>query len=449
MSARRIVFRSLVLRACALFLFVGPLCCGSAFAQADEDPAHCDGVTAGGQIRFQGRTLLETPDIRAPELRLANVLVSSRCWNRADSVLAAYAQAKPGDHRIFFVYARIAWIWGNRPRAEAMARSQVQSHPDFTSMKVLLASMAVEDGQFAVAGRLLDEIQAKQPADLWAYIDRLRIEAALTPTPKLGETLRAIATDARFPPSARAQAADTVRFVPDPTNRRDDEIFDAQMADPVLANDCRLALKAQEQLDVRGDADGTVALLERYIGRNMKCFGTPRVRTILAQAYLTQAAAVAPTPTEATTPLYDKARAVLQDDFTPLALWLAVRPAATSRLRGYLGRYVDFAADDGTDASILCTAISALNATMVTLALDHGAAVDQSCDGRTVVDSVLLMATTGRAPERQAVLRALLEHGASSEGAIAFCSSPANGDCRAVLLPILQKYPGGKPITKT
>jgi hypothetical protein len=325
-----------------------------------------------------------------------------------------------------------------------MVRSQIQAHPKFTSMKVLLASMQIDDGNLAEAARLLDEIQAAQPTDLWAYIHRLRIEALVTPTPELAATLRAMATDSRFPPSARGQALQTLRTLPDPSGRRDDEMFAATMEDPVLATDCRLARKAQELLEIRDDAAGAAALLEKYIDRNAKCYATQHVRTVLAQAYLTQAAALSPVPNDRTRRLYDQARAVLKDDFTPLADWLALRTTATQLLKGYLLEYTDFRRHDGTGESLLCRSIAALNVTMVELALEHGARVEQSCNGMTLVDRVLSMATSDRAAERQGVLRALLTHGAPVEG-LDSCASPANGDCRDVLLPILKEFAGRKP----
>jgi hypothetical protein len=44
--------------------------------------------------------------------------------------------------------------------------------------------------------------------------------------------------------------------------------------------------------------------------------------------------------------------------------------------------------------------------------------------------------------------RALLEHGAEVEG-LEFCASPANGDCRVALLPILDEYARRPRVTRT
>jgi hypothetical protein len=165
------------------------------------------------------------------------------------------------------------------------------------------------------------------------------------------------------------------------------------------------------------------------------------VRTVLAQAYLTQAAALSPVPDDRTRRLYDQARAVLQDDFTPLADWLTFRPKATARLKGYLVQYADFRRYDGTNQSLVCKSITALNVAMLELALDHGASVDQTCEGASVVKRLLFMATGDHDVERQGVLRALLKHGATAEG-FEICASPDNGDCRDVLLPILEEYRG-------
>lgn len=419
-----------------------------ASAGAATPPAEvCARVKGSEAVRFLGRELLETPDIEAPELRRANALVSARCFDEAGAALEAHVALHPDDDRASFVSARMAWIFGQRMRAEGLAVGALQRRPDFTSMKVLIASMRIDDGEYGEAERLLGEVVAAQPKDLRAYLGRLRIEAARAPSPELGEMLRRIAKDPAFPPAARLQAEYTAGRLPSSGWAESDAIFESAMQDPVLADDCRLARQAENLMELRNDPAAAAALLERYVGRNPTCYATPRVRTLLAEAHLLQAAAIAPRPSPDSQSHYDRARAALGDDFTLLAQRLAWRPQLAHVLP-YVGGRFDPGARDAQGNTVLCAAVHALNVAMVAHALAHGGDAAAQCGRESPVSLVVLMATSSRVAERQAVLRALLEHGAPAER-MEYCASPSNGDCRTVLLPILQEYAGRAASVRT
>jgi hypothetical protein len=76
---------------------------------------------------------------------------------------------------------------------------------------------------------------------------------------------------------------------------------------------------------------------------------------------------------------------------------------------------------------------------MVREELDNRADPNGTCDGKSLVMSVLLKATNQHVSERQDILRWLLVRGARVEG-LEFCASHDNGDCAQVLLPILQEF---------
>ena len=65
----------------------------------------CADVTASGRIPLKDRVLVETPDIDAPELRLANALVSARCFDNVQPLLEKDTADHPDDYREYFVDA--------------------------------------------------------------------------------------------------------------------------------------------------------------------------------------------------------------------------------------------------------------------------------------------------------------------------------------------------------
>ena len=71
--------------------------------------------------------------------------------------------------------------------------------------------------------------------------------------------------------------------------------------------------------------------------------------------------------------------------------------------------------------------------------LDAGADPNGRCRDESLVGSLVFMAERRRKEERREILRALLEHGAPVTN-IDGCRSRDLGDCREVLLPLLEKY---------
>jgi hypothetical protein len=422
----------------------------SAPATRAAEPAgggRCAAVKAGGPIRAATRKLLETPDIRAPELRRANALLSARCFEQVDEVLQAYASAHPDDYRIFFIHARYAWITDQRSRAEAMATTATHQHPDFTSMKVLLASMAIDDHDYVRAQRLLDQVEAAHPDDLWAYLDRLRIEADVMPSPKLARALRDIVANPDFPPNARQQAADIAGNLRGTTPAERDVLFTLQMEDGATADDCVLARHAIERIEFRGDPKGGAAELEHYLERSQFCLATPLIRTVLAEAYLLQAAGPPSSPPEIVERLRNQALAVLQGDLTPLAERVALR-TNLSAVIPLLGNDYDLSDVDDVGRTLLCTAVVTLNAPMVEAVLARGADPSAPCEGRSPVGYLVLDLSTAHVTERQQIVRRLLEHGAAPEG-IETCSKPEHVACKNVLLPVLQEFANRRPAVRS
>jgi hypothetical protein len=409
--------------------------------------SHCKAVKDAGLIVFRGRQLIETPDITEPELRRANVAISTRCFELSDSLLQTFAATHPDNYHVFFLHARFMWVNGNRERAEAIANNVLRGHPEFTSAKVLLASMAIDDHDYKRADQLLDEIERRQPTDLWAYIDRLRVDAQLTPSSKTLDVLRSIISDARFPPNARQQAAITARYeMPGLTQDMRDAIFDQQMATNSPNADCVLASQAESVIELRQDPVAGAKLIEKYLRKDDDCVATPLVRTLLAEAYLWQAAKLAAMPTAANQDLIKKAGDALDGDFNPVAQRFAFRPFLAP-VWPLIKDSINIEQPDDNGLTVLCNSVLATNVAAVTAALDAGANPNAHCDDRSQVQHILFKATQEKVTERQQVLHVLLERGAKVEG-LEFCASRNNGDCYQVLLPILQEFERQRAATR-
>ena len=162
------------------------------------------------------------------------------------------------------------------------------------------------------------------------------------------------------------------------------------------------------------------------------------MHTLLAEAYLWQASKIAPTPVPANAALIGKAKKTLRGDLTSVAHRASFRPFLNP-LFPLLKGAVDLRQTDENGYTVLCNAVMALNAPAVEAVLDQGADLSAPCNDYSPVHGVLFTATSEKVRERQAVLRVLLEHGAPVEG-LEFCASRDNGDCRDVLLPLLQEF---------
>jgi hypothetical protein len=64
-----------------------------------DDPVRCASVGSGSPIKFQGRTLIETPDL-PPELRQVNALVTVNCLHLAQHLQEAFVAAHPDDYQV-------------------------------------------------------------------------------------------------------------------------------------------------------------------------------------------------------------------------------------------------------------------------------------------------------------------------------------------------------------
>jgi len=407
-----------------------------AFSASDDD-IHCAGVKPGEKFEFQGHTLLETPDIEEPELRLINALITEQCFVQAAQLMDRFVKANPDNYHVFFVRARFHWVTRGQADAHLIVENALRLRPDFSSMKILLASMDIEDGNLPDASKLLKEVEAVHPEDLWLFMDRLRIEAEVTPTPDTTKTLTVIIADMHFPASARRQAMQTAQYQRGLSVDQRDEVFTAGM-DAGAGKDCELATQAVDLIEFRGDPAGGAKLIEKYFRKNGECLATPEVRTLLAEAYLLEAAKIAPQPTRKTATLVKQAKEALGDDFMPLAQRVAIRPQLAALLP-YLKGTVDVRETDDNGHTLICSAVIGANPAMVDAQLSEGADPNGRCEHESLVGHMLLTAASSQIKERQTILRSLLERGGRVE-LLKSCGDPHLGTCYTNFYPILKEF---------
>jgi hypothetical protein len=422
---------------------------GSALAEPEgaalrlDDAERCPTIEAGQPIPFEGRTLVETPDL-PPELRLVNALVTGNCVKRAEQVENEFLAAHPNDFRVSFINARVAWMVGDAPKAKVIGDLILRQHPDFSSMLVLMASLAVFEKDYERAQKMLDRIDALQPNDLWAFVDHLCVEAELIPTRQTFERARALILDSNFPAGARQNVYNAARYMQGLTDGDRDELFASMMGKKDTAKDCILEKQALEAIEIRHDPEKGARIIEENLRTSGACVATPVVRALLAEAYLLEAAKIAPRPTARNAKLVREAKEAMGGDLTALARRAAARPGLLDPIIPFLKGSVQSRgpeSDELGEPSAICMAIASFNPVMVKEELKNGANPNGKCSDfdLTLVRRLLFMAANDHVPERQAILRLLLEHGARVEG-LDFCSKRESGDCSQTLAPILQEF---------
>ena len=307
-------------------------------------------------------------------------------------------------------------------------------------MKILLASIYLEDKKFEDAAKLLDEVEKVHPEDLWLYMDRLRIEAAVVPTPDTVKTLSAIIADTHFPPSARGQALNTAKYeiALNVSDAQSEEMFEQAMSSGSVNNDCALADQARDVIEFRGDSAAGIRLIEKHLRTSGECEGTLLVRTLLAEAYLLEAAKISPAPGPANATLTRQAKEAMGGDLTPIVDRVPMR-LFLAPILPFLNEFMDVRSVDGNGDSLICQAIAFNNTAMVKALLARGADPNGRCEHDSLVMSLLLRPTRDKIPEHQLILRSRLERGARVEW-LKECASPDNGNCSTAYLPILKEF---------
>jgi tetratricopeptide (TPR) repeat protein len=412
-------------------------------ARAQVDPlelARCDKVTVSAPVNFQGRTLKEIPDISEPELRLVNQLLSSGCNRRAQGMFVSFLETHPDNFHVKYHEARREWMADGDEEARRMLEEVLERHPDFNSARVLLASMLLrEEDQRERGLQLLDEAERNRPDDLWVFLDRLMIQAQEEPSSEVQQRALEIARNPAFPPNAREFAVDLGTNLPGLSQADLEQFLYARLdVESFLSMACKYAELA-EQLSKQGDRfDEVRRLLESPAASRGNCLGIERNRVLLAQAYLMQAAAIAPAPAPANAALVVKAWKVLDGDLDKLVAHARGEPQFRV-LQPFLLDLEARAAKASAGTPEICRSVAALDHRAILKYLAAGGDPNATCQGgETLVASLVHQASNPRTGDLQITATVLLEHGARPAG-IEACAKIA--DCTWSLMPILENYP--------
>jgi hypothetical protein len=407
---------------------------------AGSDGAHCAAVKVSAPVQFRNRTLAEIPDITEPGLRLANQLMSAGCFARAVRELQGVLRADPANVHANYVIARMAWMRLDTSEGERVLKKTLAKHKDFVSAKVLLAGIRFEQERLAESAALLDEVEQRSPTDLWIYMGRLRIEGLRSPSADLRTRLFEIMRSPSFPPNAREGAGLIAMQLPQ-TAKQYEEVLRARLdIDSSVGMACKaheLAFWLSESQQQFGEV---IKLLESPRAKQGNCLGLQRNRTLLAQAYLMEAARISAGPSPANQHLLKRVDLLLNGDYTSVAAHAQNRPQY-AQLRPFLTAYVHPEEEDEHGVTKLCHAINQLDVALVREHLEAGADPRGRCRDESLVGSLVHMAPSRTDDGRRAIMRALLEHGAPvTKENIESCRSRDNGNCHEVLLPEMEKY---------
>jgi hypothetical protein len=410
-------------------------------AYAGRDPGGCASVQTSMPVAYRGRRLVEIPDIAEPDLRLANELMSARCFVRALERLDAVVRADRNNRNANYIVARMTWILVGEEAGEREINRTLDSYPDFVSAKVLLAGLRNAQERLDEVERLIDEAERRAPDDLWIYLNRLRLEMSRNPSRDARARALEITRSAEFPPNAREEAAEIAKGLPNATPHEYEETLRAQLEiDASLRMGCRAFDLAVWLSESQRRFDDVVELLESKRSQDSGCLGTEQNRTLLAQAYLMQAARIGSGPNAQNRHLLERAAAILRGDFSGVGAHVIGRPQAAT-LQPFIAAVVGPEEKDRYGRTRLCTAVMHLVVDVARAELARGADPNGACGRGLLVEYVVHMATREKVAERQGVLRALLESGAKpSPVLVDVCARSSVDDCRIVLLPIFEKY---------
>lgn len=413
----------------------------SASAVAETSMEECDQVSVSPPVQFRGKVLEELPDVKDPELRLANQLVSSGCFASAYNKVLAYLKADRLSTQGRFLLARIYWVAGATEDVMPLLGGVIYDDPNFVSAKVLLANLAYDQGDFAKVRELLDESEPLAPTDVWIYLNRVRLEARVEPSRALRARLLEMARIPRFPPGVRDAAVDAGLSLPLQTSQEEEEFMWARIEiKPSNYAGCSYLALARRLSEAGGRFEQARQLLESPDAIAGGCGQMPMARLLLAQAYLLQAAKVSPGPVPANEYLIDKALIQLEGDLDRLRVYVRGRPQEKT-LKRFVVLPPPSEVPDSQGRTPVCNAVRTLDLEEARRLLFRGVDANGNCDDRSLMGTIMAMAGGDRDHNirQQDILRVLKFRGAwPAESELARCQNAPGAHCERILLPVLE-----------
>ncbi|WP_313918868.1 tetratricopeptide repeat protein [Tahibacter sp.] len=309
--------------ACAL---LGLALAGSGSRDAQAQPLRgpqdrCAEVVASGPIPYRGTTLLETADIKTPEIRRINALISARCYDEAAAAISDYQSKAPQDYQIEFVVNRLIWLTQGAEAAQEAVTGSLATHPDFASVKVLQASLYLEQERYDDARGLLDDIAKAIPNDLWLMIDRMKIELHDGPKPDMAARLKDMLKNAQFPPSARELAGRSLERLTGSESEIRKSIYRDMLTFESATPFSMKAVNLARELVIRSNnPDESIAFLEPTMADPRAAARKEELNQLLAVAYLQKAATINAAPTSGSAALIARSVGLVE----PLTMYRAL-----------------------------------------------------------------------------------------------------------------------------
>ena len=424
----------------ALLLLLAFTAALQACSQNLADVRQCFQLSGADPVEFDGRVLVEIPDIRSPEMRRANLLLSSGCFDQAAAELDRFLAERPDDPEGLYVAARFAWIARGTAFGEEVIQALIDFAPAFISGHVLLAGIRIDQNRYDEASEILDRLEPLAPEDMWIWMNRIRIEAATDPNSAVRDKLLEIQADRRFPPNVRETAGQQLRYTQYVTPEQYGMTYALSLEyDSGQSLGCKLANYSAWLMENQNRVDDAIAVVEPHLDDFIDCPGwIVNGRDMLAYAYLVRAAEIDSAPSDRNAEFVARARAAVDGNFSRLSSWLVGRPRERL-LEPCLFAGLEAGSTDAYGRTRICNGVLLLQPDTVRIELERGANPNGRCENGTLVTYLTLMGGRNKVPERQAILTELLEHGARPSD-VRYCRDPANGVCSTALAPIFEQY---------
>jgi len=430
----------------SIMLFVSTSHAQLLMPQHALDP--CDSVAPPPPVEFHGKVLKEAAEIADVELLTINAQISTRgCRDAALSRFAKYRAEHPDNYQSAFVEARLLYFYSTKERETKLLVDTLAAHPEFSSAKVLLGSLALERYDYRAARSLFGQAIQKFPNDLWANVGMLEIDARETLSMPAAKQLLEIAENSKFGGFPReAAAVEVMRLSTLPLDMRE-EAYRVQLK---FASATPISMKTQNLgrflIEERHNYVEGRRVLMPYLATEPD---DEYAQVLLAESYLFEAQAISPTPTPANAALIAQAKAVFGGDLSPVTARLAEYPELTKLQPLVAGSTFRPDATDQFGRTALCNSLLQLNLSGVRTALGAGADPNGKCGNDTAV--MFLLEPSANYTKTAEILELLLQHGVDVDAKARFLNTnefvdsaievcQADPACREKLMPILKKH---------
>ncbi len=165
-------------------------------------------------------------------------------------------------------------------------------------MKILQASLYLDQERYDDARALLDQVAKTIPNDLWLMIGQMRIELHDGPKPDMAARMVDMVNNSQFPPSAREVAGMALAELPGADHKAIVAAYRTLLSFESATPFNMKAMNLARELVLRGDKpDESIQFLEPTMADPRAARRMDELKQLLAIAYLQKAATIDATPT--------------------------------------------------------------------------------------------------------------------------------------------------------